>query len=107
MASKALQLDPQEGESNANLGMAHYRAGDWKAALAPLKKGLELRSDAEEDGGRFYLAMIQWQLGDKDQARKAYTQAVEWMDKNHADYPHLRCLRAEAAELLGVRDKKD
>src|SRR5207244_4854931 len=51
MATKALELDPQYGDGHIHLGVAQYRAGDGKAALASLKKGLELGGEDEEDEG--------------------------------------------------------
>ena len=40
-------------------------------------------------------------------ARKWYDQAVEWMDKNQPTNKELRRFRSEAAELLGVKEKKE
>jgi len=51
----------------------------------------------------FYLALARWRLGDKEQARRWYDQARQWMDKNRPDDERLRRLRAEAAELFGIR----
>jgi hypothetical protein len=57
--------------------------------------------------------MAHWQLGEKGKALEHFDRAVQWMDKNlergHS-MPRGRELprfRAEAAELLGVKDKKD
>ena len=61
--------------------MAHYRAGDWKAAIAALDKSMQLRKGGDSFDW-FFLAMAHWQLGNKDEARKWYDQAVEWMEKN-------------------------
>ena len=46
--------------------------------------------------------MAHWQPGEKDEARKWFDQAVEWMEKNKPDDEELRRFRAEAAELLGA-----
>jgi Tfp pilus assembly protein PilF len=54
----------------------------------------------------FYLAMAHWQLGEKDKAREWYDRAVQWMDNNQPTNEELRRFRVEAAELLGVKDKK-
>ena len=51
--------------------------------------------------------MAHWQLGDKNQARKWYDQAVAWMDKNQPKDDELRRFRAEAEELLKVERKYD
>ena len=83
------------------LGAAHYRAGDWKAAVAALEKSTTARNGGDSNGW-FFLAMAHRQLGDKAEARKWYDQAVAWMDKNQPENEQLRHFRAEAAKLLGV-----
>ena len=52
----------------------------------------------------FFLAMAYWQLGDKEQARKWYGQAVAWMKKNRPQDEELCRFRAEAAVLLGIHE---
>jgi hypothetical protein len=60
---------------------------------------------------RFLLAMALWQLDNKDQARRWYGSAVQWMEKNeqHALDEDLRQDLArfhdEAARLLGMKDR--
>ena len=63
------------------LGVAHYRAGDWKAAVVALEKSMELRT------GRRRLRLVLPGHGplatrQKDEARKWYDKAVAWMEKN-------------------------
>ena len=53
----------------------------------------------------FLLAMAHWQLGDKEQSRKWYDRAVEWMEKNQPSDENLRRFRSEAAALLGIGGK--
>src|SRR5207248_9060263 len=86
------------------LGCAQYRDGDSKAAVAALGKSVELRKggDAEDF---FFLAMAHWQLGEKDKARQWYDKGVAWMDNNKPQDEDLRRYRAEAAALLGVKDR--
>ena len=86
--------------------MAHYRAGDWKAAIEALTKSMELRNGGDSNDW-FFLAMAHWQLGDKTQARSWYDKAVPWMEKNQPKDEELLRFRAEAAALLGVKEKKD
>jgi Tfp pilus assembly protein PilF len=50
----------------------------------------------------FVLAMARWQLGNQDQARRSYEQAIEWMHQNQTRNPELARLRAEAGEVLKV-----
>jgi hypothetical protein len=53
--------------------------------------------------------MAHWRLGDKEQARKWYGRAVQWMEKNQLPREELRQellrFRAEAAELLGIKNQ--
>jgi superkiller protein 3 len=106
LASKAVELDPKQGEWWNTLGVAHYRAGDAKAAIATLHKSMELRRGGDGNDW-FFLAMAHWQLGEKDKARELYDRAVEWMDKNQPKNENLRRFRAEAAKLLGIDKKND
>ena len=46
--------------------------------------------------------MAEWQLGNKDEARKWYDQALQWMEKNQPQNEELRRFRAEAAEILKI-----
>lgn len=90
-----------DGAFHGTLGVAHYRAGKWKDAIAELEKSIE-RNKANTARDLFFLAMAHWQLAERDQARKHYAQAVEWMEKNQPKDDELRRFRAEAAELLGI-----
>jgi hypothetical protein len=58
----------------------------------------------------FFLAMTQWRLGNKDQARKWYDQAVQWQEKNLESLnqyrrDELRRFGVEAEELLKGTEK--
>jgi tetratricopeptide (TPR) repeat protein len=99
LADEAVKLAPKEGGSWNTLGVAHYRAGNWKAAWAALEKSKELRKGGDAFDW-FFTAMAHWKLGDHDAARKWYNQAVAWMDKNQPENEELRRFRAEAEELL-------
>jgi tetratricopeptide (TPR) repeat protein len=102
LAKKSVELEPQNGSYWNTLGIAHYRAGAWKAAIDALKKSDELLKGDLFSFNAFFLAMAHWQLGAKDEARKSYEQAVQWMEKNKPEDEELHRFRAEAAELLGI-----
>ena len=55
-AKKAVELAPNEGNFWNTLGVAHYRAGDWKAALEALEKSMKLRNGGDSSDW-FFLAM--------------------------------------------------
>src|SRR5262249_48606121 len=105
LARKAAELAPKEGYIRNTLGVAQYRAGAWKAAITELEKSMELRKGGDAFDW-FFLAMAHWQLGAKDQARKWYEKAVEWMEKNAKDHDEPRRFRKEAEELLEIKKKE-
>jgi serine/threonine protein kinase len=104
LATKALELDPHSWRVRNTLGMAHYRAGDNRAAVVTLEESIKLH-----EGGNsfdwFFLALAHWRLGDREQAHDWYAKAVAWMDEHKPEDGELKCFRAEAAELLGVKDR--
>jgi hypothetical protein len=51
--------------------------------------------------------MAHWQFRERETARKWYDQAVRWMEKNQPKNKELRGFRAEAAELMGIKKRKD
>jgi serine/threonine protein kinase/tetratricopeptide (TPR) repeat protein len=105
-ARKAVELAPEDGNFWSTLGVAHVRAGKWQESLSALQKSKELRKGGNSVDG-FFLAMAHWHLGDKDEARKWYSQGVQWLEKHEPRNDELRRFRAEAAELLGIKKMKD
>ena len=89
------------------LGVALYRAGEWKSAIEALTKSMVLLPGQNESFNTLFLAMAHGQLGDKPQGHSWYDKAVKWMDKNQPKDEELIRFRAEAAALLGVNEKKD
>jgi tetratricopeptide (TPR) repeat protein len=82
---------------NAAWGFARFvKAG----ADDPLEASLDLRTDANSDSWLF-LAMLHWKLEDKEQARKWYDKAINWIEENKPD-DELGRLRLKTAELLGI-----
>ena len=75
----------------------------WPVAIAALEKSTELRHRREPIGWLF-LAMAHWQLGEKEEARRWYDKAVEWIEKDKPNDKELRRFCAEAKELLGVTE---
>jgi tetratricopeptide (TPR) repeat protein len=104
LARRAVAGEPQRADSHKTLGVALYRTRDWKAAALALEKSMELAKGGEGLDG-FFLAMSHWQLGNKDDARKWYVQAVAWMDKFEPKNEELRRFRAEAEELMKIEKK--
>ena len=104
LAKKGVESNPQSSSYHNTLGVARYRAGDWKQAIAELEKSIALgKGDNSHD--YLFLAISHWKLGNKDEARQWYVRAVPWMDvPMNAE---LRRFRAEAEDLLGVKEPAD
>ena len=64
------------------------------------------RTTDAEWSNPFLLAMAHWQLGDKDEARQWFDKGAQWMDAHNANSETMVRFRKEAAELLGVNEKK-
>jgi tetratricopeptide (TPR) repeat protein len=103
-ASKATVRSPLSALVWNTLGIAHYRLGENESAIAALEKAMALRS-CEHAADAFFLAMAYWRHHDEPQARRWYEKAITWMDTNRLQDPELLRYRAEAAEVLGVRDR--
>jgi serine/threonine protein kinase/Tfp pilus assembly protein PilF len=99
LANKAVAAKPESGDYLNTLGVAHYRAGDNKAAIADLEKSMSLRAGGES-ADWFFLAMAQWHEGKRDEARECFERATQWM-KTHKPGDHeLLRFRAEAETLI-------
>jgi len=101
LAGKAIKLDPTSADYCSTFGLAHYRAGNWKDAVAALTKSAELRK-SDDGNDLFVLAMSQWQLDNKTEARATYDKGAAWVLANESEAEELREIRTEAAELLKI-----
>jgi len=106
LAEKAVELAPHDAACWNTLGVARYRIGDFDGALAALQKFREFRADDGEWSNAFFLAMAHWRKGNKDVARQWYQKGVEWMERNAPTDVGLILFRAESAELLELKEKK-
>jgi serine/threonine protein kinase/tetratricopeptide (TPR) repeat protein len=115
LARKATRRAPKVGGFWSTLGAAHYRAGQWEAAVAALGKAVQLDRGGDASD-HFVLAMAHWRLAGgepagKETAREWYRRGAAWMarnpralGKNEHFAARLRRLQAEAAALLGVKE---
>jgi Flp pilus assembly protein TadD/serine/threonine protein kinase len=99
-AEKAIELDPTAGTAWEALGIARYRAGELRPAVAALEKSASLREAGAQ--AWFFEAMARWQLGENEKAREWFDKAVNWTEKHRPADDLLQSVRAEAAALLGV-----
>jgi WD40 repeat protein/tetratricopeptide (TPR) repeat protein len=100
----AVGRQPESPHMWNTLGAAHYRAGDWPAAIEALQKSRELNGTTSLGFDGFFLAMAHWRRGDREEARRWYDRSVAWMEENAPADEELRRFRAEAAALLGRPD---
>ena len=103
LARKAVTRAPEMGDYWNTLGVAHYRAGEFQSALIALGRSMELRSGGDA-ADYFFLAMAYERLGDRKQARTWYDKAVQWMDKRSPQGEGDLRYRAEAKEILGIKE---
>jgi tetratricopeptide (TPR) repeat protein len=99
-ARKAVELTREDGYSWRMLGVAHYRAGEWRATVEDLEKAINLRSGGDSLDW-LYLAMAYQRLGNQKQAEDWYEKAAREMEKTKRPDEELHRLREEAAALLG------
>jgi tetratricopeptide (TPR) repeat protein len=98
LAQRIVERFPENGNYWSTLGAAQYRLGQWQAALVSMEKANQLFQETDE-GTWWFLAMIHWQLGDKEAARTCYDRADK-LAKGF-EYPRAEESRfhAEAAQL--------
>jgi serine/threonine protein kinase/Flp pilus assembly protein TadD len=101
MARKAVEKAPQSSSYRNTLGVARYRARDWKGAIEALEKAEALEPEKNLAINGFFLAMASWQLGQKRDARIWFDKAAAQMEKNRSTDERRR-FRAEAAALMGL-----
>jgi tetratricopeptide (TPR) repeat protein len=102
LAEQTVTLEPESATYWNTLGIAYFRARDWKAAIHALGQSTELG-----DGGTsfdfFFLAMAWWQQGNREQAHHWYLRGNVWMEEHNPDHEALVRFREEAIALLDSR----
>jgi len=102
LAQETIERAPEEGPYWNTLGVAYYRAGRWQEALKALEKSERLYQGRDFSFNGFFLAMAHWRLGDKDEARRWYDDAIAWMREHRPEDERLVAFRAEAEQLMGL-----
>jgi serine/threonine protein kinase/Flp pilus assembly protein TadD len=87
------------------LGVAHYRLGNWKDAVASLEKARQLHKE-KDAGDWLFLAMAQWRLGQKEKALDSYNRALDILKVYEYPPGEASRWRAEAEALLGLKEPK-
>ena len=103
---KVLELYPNHHWNLGQMGIACYRAGKWQDAIDYLSRGIEINGEGAMYYYAFFLAMAQWQAGDRDKAQIWYENVVAWMKERYLG-PNTAnvacCFYMEAAELMGLK----
>jgi WD40 repeat protein/serine/threonine protein kinase len=103
-AEAACRLAPQESMFISTLGVARYRAGQYREALADLNRSLTL--NVRRFGGPIpadlaFIAMAQHRLGQAGEARKTFEQLRDVMGrKRWSDNPESKAFLAESTFLI-------
>ncbi|WP_406696203.1 tetratricopeptide repeat protein [Singulisphaera sp. Ch08] len=71
LAQSIVESSPERAAYWNTLGAAHYRAGDYPAAIEALERSIELSSESS-GFDLLLLAMAYWRRGDKGRARSWY-----------------------------------
>jgi tetratricopeptide (TPR) repeat protein len=101
LATSATKSSPDSIEAWQVLGWALYRTGDWAGSITALHKSMELQGDGGDPRQWFFLAMAEWQRGNRDAARDWYAKSTAWLEKNpHAEVSRFR---DEAEKLIDPR----
>ncbi|HKB03070.1 MAG TPA: tetratricopeptide repeat protein, partial [Gemmataceae bacterium] len=101
----ALAREAAASPSPRGLGLVYYRAGRWAECVRELEEETRARPD-DNAAAWFVLAMSHWQNGNKERALQVYRESVTRMDAHTFTHYPDRCVRAEAAELLGVEEPR-
>jgi hypothetical protein len=104
LAEQAISAEPKNDNFFNTLGVARYRAGDFKGAIDALTHGMKGGERKSHDA--FFLAMAYARLGDHAQAGTWYANANRWMRENDPKDAELRRFREEASAVLDVADDR-
>ena len=107
LANELIRNSPNVRDAWTTLGVAHYRAGAWKDAIAALETSEAAVPGPFTGVNGLFLAMAYWQLGEKEKGREWYAKALPALEIAVQPSARERALfRSEASRLLGIADTK-
>ena len=102
LAKRAVELASHNANCWNTLGVAKYRAGQWREAISTLDQSLQIAPANSAAYNYFFLAMAHSQLGHKEEAQKWYDKGVEWTKNLDPKNEELRRFQDEASRTLGI-----
>jgi serine/threonine protein kinase/tetratricopeptide (TPR) repeat protein len=103
LARQATERAPERAPCWNTLGVAYYRAGEWQKAIAALEKSCQTGAGGDP-WDWFFLAMANWQLGNRAEAAEWYEKADRRLRETVPKPEELSRYRAEARAVLGVTE---
>jgi tetratricopeptide (TPR) repeat protein len=104
LAERAVGQAPGSYSYRRNLGVALYRLGRFQEAIDALRRAATVDRNRPRAVDLFFLAMSHQRLGNAEQARVCYDQALSWWlaqaRLSPADLEELKACRAEADQVL-------
>jgi tetratricopeptide (TPR) repeat protein/serine/threonine protein kinase len=101
LARGAIATNPKDSDWWFTFALAHYRTGDTPTAAVALRRRRELLQD-DDAVQLLLLAMVDWQMNRKDEARRHYDRARPLLQNDTSDATVRDLLRTEAERLLGI-----
>lgn len=105
LAREASRWLPFNGLMSNTLGVAEYRVGNYKEALAALQRSMELRNGGDP-ADWFFIAMTYAKTGEIARAWVWYRMACECMEFYGSKHPEFLRFRNEATALFNSSELK-
>lgn len=106
LATRATELSPLGERFWNTLGVAHFRNGNWTAAIRALKKSIAQQPLHKNCiFNSLFLAMSYWRLGDRDEANRWYERAMECLRSTPLPDHGVWRILAEAEDVMGIRKR--